>query len=157
MSRLEITFSNTVCNVDDTISEIQKQNSTNSINTWKNQILACNLPGVSRGTFFILIANTRIQHPRNHCLGETHTLAGYLTKRRKILLDSKRRLLPSPEEHKVFATHTTVWPPKLRTWTLFLIVTTTAQWVIWVFCLVFLRLTMYYSYQCHWYCHKCYR
>ena len=43
------------------------------------------------------------------CDGKQHTLTNYLTKGLTILLHTKRLLYePLPEEHKLFATHTTV-------------------------------------------------
>ena len=57
----------------------------------------------------------------------THT---YRLKRITILLHIKRlRCEPWQEEHKLFATQTTVWPTKSRTWTLFLLRTTTTHFI----------------------------
>ena len=56
-----------------------------------------------------------------------HTLTDYLTKRLTILHTKRLRCEPWREEHKLFSTHTTVWPTKPSTWTLFLLRTTTTQ------------------------------
>ena len=57
-----------------------------------------------------------------------HPLTDYLTKHLTILLYRKRiRYKPWREEHKLFATETTVWPPKPSPWTLILLRKNTAK------------------------------
>ena len=102
----------------------QKQNRWIPRTLEQNRIQASILPRRSRRTVKIPFLDYFVTH-LNNCLQETNT--HWQTTWQNVFQSYFTQSEPLREEHRLFATHTTVWSTNSSTWTLFLSKTITAQ------------------------------